>query len=149
MLNQLEEGAPWPRSATHARLVYLDEEGDAIGEVMVHRPLAITAPINRFWATMRPATLKEWFRPWALHKMYTGIPELGVVDVRRTALTSIGKLKLDGKPGCGGVADSANIFDQVRRGLVYKMAVAAGTPPMVLRDYKAYIEHLLLCNCLA
>ena len=25
MLNQIEEGAPWPRSATHARVVYLEK----------------------------------------------------------------------------------------------------------------------------
>ena len=144
MLNQIEEGAPWPRSATHARVVYLEKDGAAIGEVMSYRPLTITPPIYRCWATMRLATLEEWIGSWPLHEMYAGIPEMEVVDAWHKALTSIEQLKLNGKPFCGGVADVASIFDQVRGGLVYKMAAAAGIPPMVLRAYKAYIENLFL-----
>ena len=74
MLNQIEEGAPWPRSAIHARVVHLEKEGAAIGKVMSYRPFAITALIYRCWATMRLATLEEWIGPWALHEMYVGIP---------------------------------------------------------------------------
>ena len=48
-----------------------------------------------------------------------------------------------------GVAGIAKFFDQVRKGIVYKMVVAVGMPPMVLRAYKVYIENLLLYNCLA
>ena len=35
------------------------------------------------------------------------------------------------------------------RGIVYKMAAAAGVPPKILRAYRAYIENVLLYNCLA
>ena len=53
------------------------------------------------------------------------------------------------KPLCGGVADIAKFFDQVRRDIVYKIAAAAGIPPTILTAYRAYIENLLLYNCLA
>ena len=53
MLNQIEAGAPWPKSALHARIVYLEKPGAIIGQVMSYRPLTITSPIIRCWATMR------------------------------------------------------------------------------------------------
>lgn len=34
ILHQLEEGAPWPRPATHASVVYIEKEGAIVGEVM-------------------------------------------------------------------------------------------------------------------
>ena len=64
-------------------------------------------------------------------------------------LPTIEELRLDGKTIGGGSADIAKFFDQVRRGVVYKMAAAVGIPPMILRAYRAYIENLLLYNCLA
>ena len=53
MLKQIEEGAPWPRSTMHARVVYLEREGAAVGEVMSYRPFTITAPLCTWWDTMR------------------------------------------------------------------------------------------------
>lgn len=97
MLNQIEEGAPWPRPATHARVVYIEQEGIAIGEVMSYKPLTITAPIYRCWATMRLATLEEWGGSWSLQEMYGGIPEMGVVDAWHEALTRVEELKLEGE----------------------------------------------------
>lgn len=93
-------------------------EGVAIGEVMSYRPLAIAAPIYRCWATMRLATMEEWMGSRGLHSMYADIQEIGVADAWRKALASIEQLRLNGKPFCGGVADIATFFDQVRRGLV-------------------------------
>ena len=59
MLRQREEGAPWPKSTTHARVVYLEKVGAAMGEVMSHRPLTITAPFYRCWATTRLRSIVE------------------------------------------------------------------------------------------
>ena len=73
----------------------------------------------------------------------------GAVDVWREALTKIEELKLDGKAFCGGVADIAKFFAQVRRDIVYNMAAVAGIPPTKLTAYRAYVEDLLLHNCLA
>ena len=44
LLNQIEEGAPWPRTTTHARVVFLEKVGAQIGKVMSYRPLTITSP---------------------------------------------------------------------------------------------------------
>ena len=81
--------------------------------------------------------------------MYAGIPEMGLVDAWRNAPTSIEQLKLDGTRLCAGVGDIAKFFDQVRRRLLYRMAVVAGMPPMVLGAYIAYIGNLPLYDCLA
>ena len=59
MLNQIEEGAPWSRSSMHARVVYLEKEGAGVGEAMSYRPLTITAPLYRCWATLRLASLED------------------------------------------------------------------------------------------
>ena len=59
-LCQIEEGAALPTSTTHARVVYLGKVGAAIGEVMSYRPLTITSPLYRAWATMRLRTLDGW-----------------------------------------------------------------------------------------
>ena len=53
MLRQIEAGAPWPRASLPARVIYLLKEGAKIGQVTSYRPLTISAPIYRCWATMR------------------------------------------------------------------------------------------------
>ena len=81
MLNQVEAGAAWPKSATHARIVYLEKLGAEFGKVMSYRPLTITAPLYRAWATMRLREMEPWGRTWAWPEMFAGIPEMGAVDV--------------------------------------------------------------------
>ena len=137
LLNQIEEGAQWPRSAPHAMVVYLQKEGAEVGQVMGYRPLTITAPLYRCWATMRLADLQEWIDGWALPEMYAGVPGRGAVDAWREVLTTVENLKLDGKNYCGGVADIAKLFDQIQREVVYRLAEAAGMPPQVLVAYKS------------
>ena len=44
MLNQIEAGSPWPRSANHALIAYLGKEGAKCGYVMSYRPITVTAP---------------------------------------------------------------------------------------------------------
>ena len=64
-------------------------------------------------------------------------------------LSTIEDLKLEQKHYCGGTADIAKFFDQVRRQLVYKIAKAAGMPQPVLTAYMSYLENLYVYNCLA
>ena len=78
MLNHIEGGSPWPRSATHALIVYLEKDGVAQGHVMSYRPITITAPIYRARATLRLRCLEPWVREWALPEMHAGVPELGL-----------------------------------------------------------------------
>ena len=80
MLRQIEQGAPWPKSASHARVVFLERIGAAIGQVMSYRPLAITSPLYRCWATMRLECMGPWIRERAVHEMHAGVPEMGAVD---------------------------------------------------------------------
>ena len=47
LLNQLEEGAPWPRSSVHARVVFLGTLGALTGQVVSYMPLTITSPLYR------------------------------------------------------------------------------------------------------
>ena len=58
-------------------------------------------------------------------------------------------LKLDSKHYCGGTADIAKFFDQVRRLLVYEVAKAAGMPDPILKTYQNYLDNLHVYNCLA
>ena len=97
---------------------------------------------------MRLRTLVPWVREWALPEMHAGIPEMGAVDAWIEVLTMTEELKLDGKDDCGWAADIAKFFDQVRRGLVYRIK-AAGMPQPILDAYRAYLENLLVYNCLA
>ena len=120
-----------------------------IGKVVSYRPLTITAPIYRCWATCRLENMQEWVMEWALPGMHAGVPSMGAVDAWREALTHIEELKLDNEKFSGGVADIANIFDQIIRKLVYKLAASAGMPRGVLRAYKIFLEQLLVYNCLA
>ena len=63
--------------------------------------------------------------------------------------TVIEHYKLDQTHYCGGTADIAKFFDQIRRTLVYRIAVASGMPASVLTAYKTHLENLLVYNCLA
>ena len=149
ILNLVENGAPWPQSAPHARAVFLQKDGTMVGQVTSYRILTITSPLYRAWASMRLDDMHMWVRSWALPEMYAGVPEKGAVDAWREVLTKAENMKLDNTNYCGGVADIAKFFDQVRRTLLYQMAEAAGMPPKVLRAYKAYLEELVAYNALA
>ena len=105
MLRQIEDGSPWPRSANHALIAYLEKDGAEAGFVMSYRPITITAPIYRSWATMRLQSLEPWVREWALPEMHAGVPELGAVDAWMEVLAVLEDLKLDQKHYCGGAAD--------------------------------------------
>ena len=80
MLNMVEAGAGWPKSALHARIVYLEKLGAAVGKVMSYRPLTVSAPIYRAWAALRLADLSGWIEQWAVDEMYAGVPGKGAVD---------------------------------------------------------------------
>ena len=112
-----------------ARVVYLGKEGAAVGEVMSYRPLTITAPLYRCWATMRLRSIEDWITTWVLPEMHAGVPEMGAVDACHKALADIEELKRTCIPFCGGVADIAKFSDTLRRGLVYRMAAYAGITP--------------------
>ena len=50
------------------------KEGAQVGKVTSYRPLTITSPIYRAWATMRLEDMSEWVDSWALEEMYAGVP---------------------------------------------------------------------------
>ena len=81
--------------------------------------------------------------------MYGGIPEQGAVDAWMQVLMVLEDLRLDNKHYCGGTADIAKRFDQVRRLLVYEVAKAAGMPEPILKAYQSYLDNLHVYNCLA
>ena len=140
---------PWHRSTTHALVAYLEKEGAEVGKVMSYRLLTITAPLYRCYATMRLRCLATWIASWALPEMHAGVPELGAVDAWMEVLSTIEDLTMDRKNYCGGTADIAKFFDQIRRTLVFRIAKAAGMPQPVLTAYQNYIDNLLVYNCLA
>ena len=89
---------------------------------------------------MRLADMDMWVQCWALPETYAGVPGKGAVDAWYEVPTKTLTMKLNGKEHCGGVADIAKFFDQIRRPLIYKLAEAAGMPPKVLRAYRGYLE---------
>ena len=116
---------------------------------MSYRPLTITAPLYRAWATMRLREMEPWVRTWALPEMFAGIPEMGAVDAWMEVTATLENHKLDQTHCCGGTADIAKFFDQLRRSLVYRIAAASVMPEPVLTAYETYLENLLVYNCLA
>ena len=52
--------------------------------------------------------------------------------------------KLDHTHYCGGTADIAKFFDQIRGRLVDRIAAVSGTPKPVLTAYETYLENLLV-----
>jgi len=74
---------------------------------------------------------------------------MGAVDAWIEVLSLAEDLKLDRKHYCGGAADIAKFFDQVRREMVYRVARAAGMTEQIARPYSAYLENLKIYNCLA
>ena len=74
---------------------------------------------------------------------------MGAVDAWHEVLTTLEEHKLNGKQFVGGVADIANLFDQIRRDLVFKISRAAGMPEGIVLAYEAYINNLLVYNCVA
>ena len=74
---------------------------------MRYRPITITAPIYRAWATMRLRTLEPRVREWALPEMHAGVPELEAVDAWMETLAVPEELILDQRHYCGGTADIA------------------------------------------
>ena len=149
LFNQVEKGAPWPKAVEHARIVFLEKDGAEVGKVMSYRPLTITSPLYRAWASLRLEDMEDWIKMWALPEIFAGVPGKGATDAWYEVLTKIEGLRLDKIPFCGGVADIAKQIDQLRRSLVYKLAETAGMPPGVLRAYKDFVEKLEIYNSVA
>ena len=149
LLNQIEKGAPWPKSARLARVVYLEKIGAVLGEVMSYRPLTITSPLYREWGSLRLRHMAPWINEWKTEEMYAGVPEYGATDAWHLALARLEHHKLNDTQFCGGVADIAKFFDQLRRNVIYRIATYAGMPQRVLNPYADFLEHLQLHNCIA
>ena len=90
-----------------------------------------------------------WVQMWSLGEMYAGVPGRGAVDAWHEVLATLENCKLEERSYCGGVADIATCFDQIKRAMLYQVVAAAGMPTGVLIAYKAYLETLLLYNVLA
>ena len=80
LFNMIEEGAPWPTSTMHARIMYLEKADALLGEVMSFRPLTISAPLYRAYATMRLKDMQPWVNQWMTTEMYAGVPGSGATD---------------------------------------------------------------------
>lgn len=149
LLSQIEKGAQWPRSTTHAKIAYLEKDGAVVGKVMSFRPITITSPLYRAWASMRLADLKGWIKIWALDEIYAGVPGRGATDAWHEALTDVEELTIDEEHFCGGVTDIAKFFDQIVRQLVYRVAAIAGLPPGILIAYRTFLETMVVHDVLA
>ena len=148
MLNLIEEGAEWPRPTTQAKVVFLEKAGATAAKVMTYKPLTITAPLYRCWASMRLEGMQAWVSSWCLPEMYAGVPGMGATDAWHEALSQMEDLKLDETPYCGAVADIAKFFDQIRREVVVALARVAGMPVQVLDAYSRFLEDMTAYNCL-
>ena len=116
----------------HARVAYLLKEGAELGHVMNYRPLTIASPLYRCWGTCRLEDMHMWVQMWALDEMYAGVPGRGATDAWREVLATLESHKLEDRSYCGGVADIAKIFDQIKGAMLYQVAAAAGMPRGVL-----------------
>lgn len=67
---------------------------------------------------MRLKHMSEWVDQWKLPEMFAGAPEMGATDAWHMALTRLEESKLNDIQFCGGVADIAKFFDQIRRKVV-------------------------------
>ena len=138
MLNMIEAG-----------VVFLEKVGAAVGKVMSFRPLTITAPLYRCWATMRLEDLQGRISSWSLPEMHAGVPGMGAADALHEVLSSLELRKLKDQRYCGGVADIAKFVDQIVREIMICLVQAAGMPKGGLTAYKSFLQNLNVHNILA
>ena len=62
---------------------------------MSFRPLTISAPIYRAYATMRLEDIQPWVQEWGLPEMHAGVPGVGAADAWHDATTEIEELKIN------------------------------------------------------
>ena len=115
LYNLIEDWCSWPKSTRHARIAYLEKEGSKPGEVMSYRPLTVTTPVCRRWATMRLRAMEQWIVTWVLPEMFAGVAQQGAVDAWYQVAMDIEEKMLDGTRFCGGAADIHKYFDQILR----------------------------------
>ena len=96
----------------HARIVFLEKDGAEVGKVMSYRPLTITSPLYRAWASLRLADMEDWIRMWGLPEIFAGVPGKGATDAWYEVLTKTESHRLNKLPFSGGVADIPKFFDQ-------------------------------------
>ena len=116
---------------------------------MSYRPITITAPIYRVWASMWLKDLSERISLWALPDMYDGIPGQGATDVWYNLLLELELDDLQGTPFCGGIADIQKFFDQIQRGIVYRAVEEGGMPKHILNAYVNLVQNLQAHNSIA
>ena len=142
----IEIGIAWPKACLHAKVTYLEKAGSKEGEVMSYRPLTITAPIYRRWASFRLKSMQKWIEGWATSQMFAGVPGQGATDAWYHALMEIEEMMLDGTAFCGSAADIHKFFDELPRELLYALAEMAGMPKDILKAYKNGLDNLNIYN---
>ena len=80
LLNEIENGAPWPESTMFARAVFLPKDPNDTQNPLAYRILKITSSIYRRWATTRIQHLEDWVFQWDHKCNNAGVPGKGATD---------------------------------------------------------------------
>ena len=73
MLNDIENGAPWPEQLTTARAAFLSKDPDDELNTLAYRVLLMLPAIYRMWSKNRLRHLQPWIAEWTLPEMYAGV----------------------------------------------------------------------------
>ena len=86
-----------------------------MGQVMSFRPLTISAPLYRAYATMRLKDMQPWVEQWMTTEMYAGVPGNGATDAWYKVLLGIEQMKAEEQRFCGAATALLKFFDQVTK----------------------------------
>ena len=94
-------------------------------------------------------TLNPWIQTWASEGIFAAVTGRGAIDGWYKTAIPLELYKLNGDPFARGAVDIMRGFDQIYRGLLYRLAQKTGMPLRVLRAYQSYHESLKAYNTIA
>lgn len=127
----------------------LQKNADSLADTMSYRILLLLPSIYRRWAATRLRDLASWVSLWATDHMFAGVAGRGASDRWYQTAILLERCQLTASPFVGGAVDILKCFDQIHRGLIYKLAASASLPHRILQAYSSFHENVWAYNSIA
>ena len=142
ILNKVEAGIPWPQQLCKARCAYLPKQEGAVAQPLKLRGLLMLSCLYRAWSKMRLHALEPWVKTWAVEELHAGVRGRSAQEGWYAMGVVIEQGLLLSRNFTATAFDLWKAFDQINRGLMMALLIAAGMPTNVVVPYFAMLEHL-------
>lgn len=141
MLNKIEQGAPWPRSAITGLVCSLEKVPGA-SKVSQYRPITVFSLIYRTWASIRAKQSLQHLVQHAPSFCFGNLPKRSAVQVWLGIQTEIETSQSDDQPLSGAMVDIEKCFNHLPRIPLLAVCCRLGLPSGTIRAWTKALTQM-------